>query len=124
MNKLSDPDFIKLPARRILTEEEMIRAASDFYLDIKTRRTVREYSSRPVPRAIIEHCINAAASAPSGANMQPWHFAVIEDASIKERIRKDAEKEEQEFYRQRAPKEWLDALAPLKILLQYLNRIS
>src|SRR5689334_24649412 len=79
------------------------------------RRTVRDYSERPVAREVIEAAIAAAATAPSGANLQPWHFVAIsrEDRSLRERIRREAEAEEREFYEHRAPKEWLEALAPL-----------
>ena len=74
---------------------------------------VREFSDRPVPREIIRDCLEIAGSAPSGANLQPWHFVVVEDAATKARIRAAAEIEEREFYERRAPREWLDALAPL-----------
>jgi nitroreductase len=74
---------------------------------------VREFSDRPVSRATIEALVRAAASAPSGANKQPWRFVCVEDAATKRRIRLGAEEEEREFYERRAPKEWLDALAPL-----------
>jgi nitroreductase len=91
----------------------MRRRATAFYGDIRRRRTVRHFSERPVPRDIIETCIRAAATAPSGANMQPWHFVVVSDPTIKQRIRAGAEAEEREFYERRAPQEWLAALAPL-----------
>lgn len=77
------------------------------------RRTVREFSSRPVPRAVIEQALRAAGSAPSGANQQPWRFVAVADAATKARIRVAAEAEEREFYERRAPQEWLDALAPI-----------
>lgn len=93
--------------------EEMRERARLFYKDMKRRRTVRDFSDRPVPREIIEDCIRAAGTAPNGANKQPWHFAVVSDPDIKKEIREAAEKEEQEFYERRATKEWLDALAPL-----------
>lgn len=80
---------------------------------LQRRRTVRDFDERAVPREIIEDCLLAAGSAPSGANMQPWHFAVVGDPQTKARIRVAAEAEEREFYRSRAPREWLDALAPL-----------
>lgn len=92
---------------------EMQRRASDFYADVSRRRTVREFSDRPVPRAIIEDCLRAAGTAPSGANMQPWRFVVVADPAIKHTIRVEAEKEEHEFYHHRAPPEWLAALEPL-----------
>jgi nitroreductase len=74
---------------------------------------VRQFSDRPVPREVIEACLAAAGSAPSGANLQPWLFVVVTDPAIKRTIRVEAEKEEREFYEHRAPKAWLDALAPL-----------
>jgi nitroreductase len=92
---------------------EMIERARAFHADIARRRTVRDFESRPVPREVIEHCLRAAGTAPSGANQQPWFFAVIEDAARKRRIRIAAEKEEREFYAGKAPQEWLAALAPL-----------
>lgn len=93
--------------------EEMQTRADDFYADMLRRRTVREYSDRPVPRAVIEKCILAAGTAPNGANLQPWHFVAVSDPAIKRQIRIEAEKEEAVFYNGRAPEEWLDALAPL-----------
>lgn len=78
-----------------------------------TRRTVRDFASTPVPRVVIETCLMAAGRAPSGANQQPWFFSVITDATLKRRIRIEAEAEERDFYAKRAPQAWLDALAPL-----------
>jgi nitroreductase len=80
---------------------------------MRIRRTVRDFSARPVPREVIESCIAAAATAPSGANMQPWHFVAVSDAEIKHRIRIAAESEEREFYERRASAEWLEALAAI-----------
>src|SRR6056297_1038157 len=93
--------------------KEMRERARSFYELLKRRRTVREFSERPVPREIIEDCIMAAGTAPNGANMQPWHFVVIEDENVKKKIRAAAEEEEKEFYEKRASEEWLKALAPL-----------
>ena len=93
--------------------DEMRERARSFYKQLKRRRTVREFSDRPVPREIIEDCIKAAGTAPNGANRQPWHFVVIEDRDVKSNIREAAEKEEKEFYENRASEEWLEALAPL-----------
>jgi nitroreductase len=93
--------------------EEMRQRVSDFYQNIDRRRTVREFSDRPVPRDIIETALKAANTAPSGANLQPWHFAVISGAQTKQKIRVAAEAEEREFYEHRASKEWLAALEPL-----------
>jgi len=91
----------------------MIKRSESFYNQIKQRRTVRDFSDKPVSKEVIENCIRTAGTAPSGANLQPWHFVVVSDSKIKKRIRFAAEKEEKEFYTNRAPKEWLDALAPL-----------
>ncbi len=96
-----------------LPEEEMHRRALAFYEHIKQRRTVREYSDKPVPRDIIENAIRAAGTAPSGANMQPWHFVAVSNPEIKTRIREAAEIEERELYSHRAGDEWLKALEPL-----------
>ncbi|KFG67722.1 nitroreductase family protein [Microvirga sp. BSC39] len=98
---------------RAYPREQMIERARAFYEDIKRRRTVRDFSDRLVPREVVEYAILAAGTAPSGANLQPWHFTVITDPNIKRRIREEAEAEEREFYSGRAPQEWLDALAPL-----------
>jgi nitroreductase len=106
-------DFRPLDAYREYPVEEMRRRAASFYEDLRRRRTVRDFSDRPVPRDVIERCIQTAGTAPNGANMQPWHFAVVEDPAVKRQIREAAEREEREFYSGRAPKEWLDALTPL-----------
>jgi iodotyrosine deiodinase len=92
---------------------EMTRRAAEFYADMRRRRTVREFSDRPVPREIIEDCLRAAGTAPSGANMQPWHFVAVSDPAIKRRVRTEAEREEYEFYHHKATPEWLDSLAAL-----------
>ena len=93
--------------------EEMRERVAAFCRDVNRRRTVREYSDRPVPRDIIDKALMAANSAPSGANLQPWHFVVVSGAETKKRIREAAEIEEREFYEHRASPEWLAALAPL-----------
>jgi nitroreductase len=80
---------------------------------MQRRRTLRYFSSRPVPRQVIEECLLAAGSAPSGANLQPWHFVVVTDAGVKHQIREAAEREEYAFYHGGAPRAWLDDLAPL-----------
>ena len=95
-----------------MEEKEMRDAARNFYESIKRRRTVREFSDRPVEREVIENALRAAGTAPSGANMQPWHFVVVGDPRIKSQIRAAAEIEEHEFYTHRASEEWLDALVP------------
>ena len=96
------------------SEDEMIAAARSFLTTLLERRTVREFSSAPVPGEVIELAIAAAASAPSGANMQPWKFVVVKDPETKRRIREAAEEEEKENYSGRMPEEWLRALAPLQ----------
>ena len=102
-----------LTSYREYPASEMQDRARSFYDDIARRRSVRDFDSRPIPDGIIENCLLAAGTAPSGANQQPWHFAVIQSAEKKRRIREAAEAEEREFYAHRAPQEWLDALAPL-----------
>ncbi|MGE3275368.1 MAG: nitroreductase family protein [Vicinamibacterales bacterium] len=96
-------------------EEALARRAAAFHADIARRRTVRDFSGRPVPRAVIADAIRAAGTAPSGANLQPWHFVAVsrDDMALRTRIREAAEAEEREFYEHRAPREWLEALAPL-----------
>jgi nitroreductase len=108
-----NPNFVPLPSYREYPPDEMQRRAAGFYEDIRRRRTVREFSPRPVPRQVIADCLLAAGTAPNGANLQPWHFVAVSDAAIKTKIRQEAEKVEADFYHRRAPKEWLDALAPL-----------
>jgi len=93
--------------------EEMRQRARDFYAEIHRRRSVRAFASRPVPRALIEDCLRAAGTAPSGANQQPWQFVVVSDPAVKREIREGAEAEEREFYGGRASAEWLDALSQL-----------
>ncbi len=110
---MDEHPFIPLPGYREYPVDEMIRRAGEFRTQLKRRRTVRNFSHRPVPRTVIDGCLHAATTAPSGANLQPWHFVVVSDQETKRRIRQAAEEEEQHFYRHRAPKEWLDALAPL-----------
>lgn len=110
---MSKPATKPLPAREVLTDNESIVRAEAFRNAVRTRRTVREFSSRPVPRRLIEAAIVAAGSAPSGANLQPWRFVAISDAGVKKRIREAAEAEEREFYSQRAPEDWLRVIAPL-----------
>src|SRR5512138_689605 len=90
--------------------EEMKQRAVDFRKQMQRRRTIRQFSDRPIPREIIEECLRTAGSAPSAANLQPWHFVVVSDPKVKHEIRVAAEQEEDEFYNRRAPQEWLDAL--------------
>ena len=96
-----------------LTDAERVAAARAFRDDIAARRTCRMFAPTPVPRAVIEAAILAAGTAPSGANHQPWHFAVITSPELKHRIRLAAEDEEAAFYAGKAGQEWLAALAPL-----------
>lgn len=110
---MTEPRFIPLPDWREYPVDEMRRRAAEFLAELRRRRTVRQFSNRPVPREIIEDAIRAAGSAPSGANLQPWHFVVIGDGALKAKIRLAAEAEEHDFYQGRAPAEWLEALAPL-----------
>ncbi len=98
---------------RELPPAEMLERAREFRRDMQRRRTVRQFADRPVSTELLAECILAAGSAPSGANRQPWHFEVVSDPDTKRRIRQAAEEEEQAFYEERAPQEWLDALAPL-----------
>ena len=105
--------FVPHPDYTEYSVAEMRRKAEAFYAEVNRRRTVREFSDRPVPRDIIETCLLAAGTAPSGANLQPWQFVVVSDPAIKQQIREAAEEEEREFYNERAPEEWLEALAPL-----------
>ena len=91
----------------------MQRRSEDFLKNIQRRRTIRHFSDKLVPKEIIENCLKAAGTAPSGANRQPWHFSVISDQETKKQIRHAAEKEEKKFYSGRAPDEWLEALEPL-----------
>jgi nitroreductase len=108
-----EPKFISLTGYREYPPDEMSARARAFADDMGRRRTVRDFSDRPVSRALIEDCLRTAGSAPSGANQQPWHFVAVSDPVIKQRIRVAAEAEEREFYEHRAPPEWLDVLRPL-----------
>lgn len=105
--------FIPLPGYHEFPPGDMLERAREFRTEMERRRTVRTFSDRLVPRELIEHCLGAAATAPSGANMQPWHFVAVSDPAVKQRIRLAAEAEEKEFYEHRASPEWLEALAPL-----------
>ena len=106
-------DPIPLPDYSELPEAEMLARAEAFRALIAKRHSIREFSPRPVPRAIIETAILAAGTAPSGANHQPWHFAAISTPSLKSRIRAEAEIEERAFYQGKAGEDWLKALSPL-----------
>lgn len=108
---MPDP-FLPLAGWTELPEAEMRRRAAEFNAELQRRRSVRDFSDRPVPRAVIEDALRAAGSAPSGAHRQPWHFVAVEDAGIKRELRVAAERAERQFYAQ-APPEWLAALEPL-----------
>ena len=109
------PDYPTIPLATYeeYPVEEMRQRLAEFYADVSRRRTVREFSDRPVPRDIIESALKAANTAPSGANLQPWHFVVVSGPETKRKIREAAEVEEREFYEHRASEEWLAALEPL-----------
>ena len=109
----SDANFLPLKDYVEYPPDEMQRRARAFRDDVVRRRTVRDFSPREVPDSVIRDCLASAASAPSGANMQPWHFSVVRDAETKARIRAAAEEEERHFYDHRASDEWLAALAPV-----------
>lgn len=107
-------DFVSLSEfYQEFPEKTMVSRSQEFYIQMKRRRSVRDFSSRPVPVDIVENALKAAGTAPNGANLQPWHFAVAQSSDIKKRIREAAEEEERAFYKERAPDEWLDKLAPL-----------
>src|SRR6266540_2995442 len=105
-------DFEPLPAYREYPPPEMEARSRAFAAEMQRRRTTRQFSDRPVPRCVIEACLEAAGTAPSGAHLQPWHFVVVTDPELKRAIRVAAEQAEAEFYAT-APSEWLAALAPL-----------
>jgi len=105
-------DLIPLDFKR-QDEESMRQESQSFYKLMARRRTIRDFSDQEIPQMVLENALKAAGTAPSGANMQPWHFVVIKDAEVKKRIREAAEVEERELYEHRASDEWLQALAPL-----------
>ena len=107
------PDFLPLLNFPIRSADELLSRATSFFDEMARRRSVRKFSSQPVPREVIEFCIRTAGSAPSGANQQPWHFVVVDDPATKKAIRAAAEEEERAFYSERAPEEWLEAIAPM-----------
>lgn len=109
---MTEPNFLPLDFSERPPEELLARARA-FRDEMTRRRTVRHFSDRAVPREVIEECLRVAASAPSGANRQPWHFVVVSDPDVKAEIRRAAEAEERAFYEERAPDDWLEALAPL-----------
>lgn len=107
------PVFVPLSSYHEIPFPEMKNRATGFREEMQQRRTVRQFSDRPVPYEIVEECLRAAASAPSGANLQPWHFVVVKDPETKHQIRLAAEQEEHEFYTRRATEEWKEALKPM-----------
>lgn len=100
-------------SREFISSEEMIDRSKNFYQFMDTRRTVRDFSDKPVPKEVIENIILTASTAPSGAHKQPWTFCIISNKELKSKIRKMAEEEEYKSYNERMPDEWLEALAPL-----------
>ena len=91
-------EAVALPDRAKMNDDEMLAAAQSFYDAMRTRHSVRDFTSTAVSEEIIKNCIKTAGSAPSGANHQPWHFVAIKNPAIKSEIRKAAEKEEEAFY--------------------------
>ena len=110
---MSEYPTIPLEQYREYPVDEMRARLREFYEDVARRRTVRDFSDRPVPRDLIETALRAAGTAPSGANLQPWHFVVVTGPKTKKKVREAAESEEREFYEHRASEEWLAALEPL-----------
>lgn len=104
---------VPLAGYREYSVDEMRARAADFYAELRRRRTVRDFSDRPIPRDLIEQCLLAAGTAPNGGNVQPWRFVVVGDPAVKRRIREGAEREDREFYERRAPRQWLEVLAQL-----------
>jgi iodotyrosine deiodinase len=105
--------LIPFPPREFFSDDALRERARNFRVEMRRRRTVRHFSDRPVPGSVIEDCLAVAGSAPSGANLQPWHFVAVAKPALKHEIRIAAEAEEREFYEHRAPREWLEALAPI-----------
>tara|TARA_B110000438_G_scaffold266568_1_gene280756 strand:+ start:3540 stop:4208 length:669 start_codon:yes stop_codon:yes gene_type:complete len=110
---MASPKFIPFYPPPEYSESQRRKISSEYYELMNNRRTVREFSSTPISLEVIDDCIKTANTAPSGANLQPWHFCVVSDANVKSQIRIAAEKEEHEFYTHRATPEWLEALEPL-----------
>lgn len=104
---------LPLPDRADYDDAEMLAQAEQFYAHVKTRHSIRDYTPRPVPKAVIEACILAAGTAPSGANQQPWHFVAINEPAMKSKVRAAAEAEEEKFYDGGGGDAWLKALEPI-----------
>ncbi len=111
-HSFTEARFEPLRGYREYPAAEMESRSRAFAVEMQRRRTTRHFSDRPVPRAVIEACLETAGTAPSGAHLQPWHFVVVSDPSLKKQIRVAAERAEEEFYAT-APADWLAALAPL-----------
>jgi len=110
---MTEAKYVPLTSYREYPTKEMKRRVAAFRAEMQRRRSVRTFSSRPVSREVIEECLLAAGSAPSGANQQPWSFVVVSDLQTKRQIREAAEKEEFGFYHKKAPEQWLDAVSAL-----------
>ncbi len=110
---MDEPRFTRLVGWQERTPDDMRHRAREFFEQMNRRRSVRQFSDRPIPDGVIEDCLRTAGTAPSGAHKQPWHFVAVRDPALKRKIRLAAEEEERAFYGGRAPDEWLDALAPL-----------
>ena len=107
---MTQPILEPLPGFVFHPSHEMEARARAFYEHIRRRRTVRDFADTPVPRSVVEHALLAAGTAPSGANLQPWYFAVIENPDLRRHLREAAEQEERAFYGRRASREWLNTL--------------
>ena len=113
MTHNDDREPLDQSGQAALLDAEMEQVTAEFYEAMQTRRTIRDFDKRSVPRVIIKNAIKAAGTAPSGANQQPWHFVAVSNADLKAKIRQAAEEEERKFYEGAAGKEWLDALKPI-----------
>ena len=109
---MPNPEFLPYSFQELSIEDMKLRAAS-FREEMQRRRSIRFFADRTVPKEVIVECLRTAGTAPSGANLQPWHFVAISDPDLKFRIRQEAEKEEREFYRKRATSQWLSDLSAL-----------
>ncbi|MEQ8302712.1 MAG: nitroreductase family protein [Cyclobacteriaceae bacterium] len=113
VKKIDGFDFVSYH-RETYSEKEMLERSRSFYEWLDKRRTVRDFSDKPIPKEVIDNLILSASTAPSGAHKQPWTFCVVADPKLKSHIRVEAEKEEYESYNSRMPPEWLDDLRPLQ----------
>ena len=110
---MTERRFVPLSNYREYSHDEMIQRSAAFCADMQRRRSVRSFSDRPVPCEVIENCLRAAGTSPSGANMQPWHFVAVSDPDVKQQIQEAAEEQERRFYSRPASKEWVQAVRPL-----------